>query len=86
MHIIFLCKISDRVLFGKGQLDNLKEFPTYIIRVLESDDEYFPYHRNTMPLGHVWNGPCQMTYSKNYIKEWRLTHSWIGQGPYFPKN
>ena len=39
----FFVKYQDRVLFGK---DSWKpdEFPTYF-RVLESDDEYFPYHK-----------------------------------------
>jgi predicted TIM-barrel fold metal-dependent hydrolase len=39
----FFIKYQDRVLFGK---DSWKpnEFPTYF-RVLESDDEYFPYHK-----------------------------------------
>lgn len=39
----FITKYQDRVLFGK---DSWKphEFPTYF-RVLESDDEYFPYHK-----------------------------------------
>jgi len=39
----FFIKYQDRILFGK---DSWKpnEFPTYF-RVLESDDEYFPYHK-----------------------------------------
>lgn len=39
----FFEKYQDRILFGK---DSWKpnEFPTYF-RVLESDDEYFPYHK-----------------------------------------
>jgi len=39
----FFIKYQDRVLFGK---DSWKpnEFPTYF-RILESDDEYFPYHK-----------------------------------------
>jgi predicted TIM-barrel fold metal-dependent hydrolase len=39
----FFIKYQDRILFGK---DSWKpgEFPTYF-RILESDDEYFPYHK-----------------------------------------
>ncbi len=39
----FLDKYQDRVLFGKDSF-NPDEFPTYF-RVLESDDEYFPYYK-----------------------------------------
>ncbi|MBT8186186.1 MAG: amidohydrolase family protein [Croceitalea sp.] len=39
----FFVKYQDRVLFGKDSWQP-KEFPTYF-RVLESDDEYFPYHK-----------------------------------------
>lgn len=39
----FFEKYQDRVLFGKDSWKP-KEFPTYF-RVLESDDEYFPYHK-----------------------------------------
>jgi len=39
----FLTKYQDRVLFGKDSWKP-EEFPTYF-RVLESDDEYFPYHK-----------------------------------------
>jgi predicted TIM-barrel fold metal-dependent hydrolase len=40
---IFFEKYQDRILFGKDSWKP-KEFPTYF-RVLESDDEYFPYHK-----------------------------------------
>ncbi|MEE9361105.1 MAG: amidohydrolase family protein [Cellulophaga sp.] len=39
----FITKYQDRVLFGKDSWKP-KEFPTYF-RVLESADEYFPYHK-----------------------------------------
>jgi predicted TIM-barrel fold metal-dependent hydrolase len=39
----FFIKYQDRVLFGKDSW-NPKEFPTYF-RVLESNDEYFPYYK-----------------------------------------
>ncbi|GAA3590014.1 amidohydrolase family protein [Flavivirga amylovorans] len=39
----FFIKYQDRILFGKDSWKP-KEFPTYF-RVLESKDEYFPYHK-----------------------------------------
>ncbi len=39
----FFEKYQDRILFGKDSWKP-EEFPTYF-RVLESDDEYFPYHK-----------------------------------------
>lgn len=39
----FITKYQDRVLFGKDSWKP-EEFPTYF-RVLESGDEYFPYHK-----------------------------------------
>ncbi|SFZ91909.1 Amidohydrolase [Flaviramulus basaltis] len=39
----FFIKYQDRILFGKDSWVP-QEFPTYF-RVLESDDEYFPYHK-----------------------------------------
>ena len=39
----FITKYQNRVLFGKDSWMP-EEFPTYF-RVLESDDEYFPYHK-----------------------------------------
>jgi predicted TIM-barrel fold metal-dependent hydrolase len=39
----FFNKYQDRILFGKDSWKP-EEFPTYF-RVLESDDEYFPYHK-----------------------------------------
>lgn len=39
----FFDKYQDRILFGKDSWKP-EEFPTYF-RVLESDDEYFPYHK-----------------------------------------
>ena len=39
----FFEKYQDRILFGKDSF-NPDEFPTYF-RVLESDDEYFPYYK-----------------------------------------
>ncbi|PCE64989.1 amidohydrolase family protein [Sediminicola luteus] len=39
----FFVKYQDRILFGKDSWKP-KEFPTYF-RVLESSDEYFPYHK-----------------------------------------
>ncbi|NNL81603.1 MAG: amidohydrolase family protein, partial [Flavobacteriaceae bacterium] len=39
----FFIKYQDRILFGKDSWQPT-EFPTYF-RVLESDDEYFPYHK-----------------------------------------
>ena len=39
----FITKYQDRILFGKDSWQP-QEFPTYF-RVLESDDEYFPYHK-----------------------------------------
>lgn len=39
----FLAKYQDRVLFGKDSYKP-EEFPTYF-RVLETDDEYFPYYK-----------------------------------------
>ncbi|MBT8300212.1 MAG: amidohydrolase, partial [Maribacter sp.] len=41
-HAFFL-KYQDRILFGKDSWKP-KEFPTYF-RVLETDDEYFPYYK-----------------------------------------
>lgn len=39
----FFIKYQDRILFGKDSYKP-EEFPTYF-RVLESDDEYFPYYK-----------------------------------------
>ena len=39
----FFIKYQDKILFGKDSW-RPEEFPTYF-RVLESDDEYFPYHK-----------------------------------------
>ena len=39
----FFIKYQDRILFGKDSWKP-EEFPTYF-RVLETDDEYFPYHK-----------------------------------------
>ncbi len=39
----FFVKYQDKILFGKDSWKP-EEFPTYF-RVLESDDEYFPYHK-----------------------------------------
>ena len=39
----FFIKYQNRILFGKDSWKP-EEFPTYF-RVLESDDEYFPYHK-----------------------------------------
>ena len=39
----FFVKYQDRILFGKDSWKP-EEFPTYF-RVLESEDEYFPYHK-----------------------------------------
>jgi uncharacterized protein len=39
----FFEKYQDRILFGKDSY-NVDEFPTYF-RVLETDDEYFPYYK-----------------------------------------
>ncbi len=39
----FFVKYQDRILFGKDSW-RPEEFPTYF-RVLETDDEYFPYHK-----------------------------------------
>ena len=39
----FFIKYQDRVLFGKDSWKP-EEFPTYF-RILESADEYFPYHK-----------------------------------------
>ena len=39
----FFAKYQDRVLFGKDSYKP-EEYPTYF-RVLESDDEYFKYHK-----------------------------------------
>jgi len=39
----FFIKYQDRILFGKDSWKP-KEFPTYF-RILESNDEYFPYHK-----------------------------------------
>ncbi len=39
----FFVKYQDKILFGKDSW-RPEEFPTYF-RVLESDDEYFPYHK-----------------------------------------
>jgi len=39
----FFVKYQDRILFGKDSYQP-KEFPTYF-RVLETDDEYFPYYK-----------------------------------------
>ncbi|MFT5892942.1 MAG: putative TIM-barrel fold metal-dependent hydrolase [Dokdonia sp.] len=39
----FFIKYQDRILFGKDSWKP-EEFPTYF-RILESDDEYFPYHK-----------------------------------------
>jgi predicted TIM-barrel fold metal-dependent hydrolase len=40
---VFFEKYQDRILFGKDSWKP-EEFPTYF-RVLESDDEYFPYYK-----------------------------------------
>lgn len=39
----FFVKYQDKILFGKDSWKP-EEFPTYF-RILESDDEYFPYHK-----------------------------------------
>lgn len=39
----FFIKYQDRILFGKDSWQP-QEFPTYF-RVLETDDEYFPYYK-----------------------------------------
>ncbi|MCK5467272.1 MAG: amidohydrolase family protein, partial [Cyclobacteriaceae bacterium] len=39
----FFVKYQDKILFGKDSW-RPEEFPTYF-RVLESSDEYFPYHK-----------------------------------------
>jgi predicted TIM-barrel fold metal-dependent hydrolase len=39
----FFAKYQDRILFGKDSWAP-EEYPTYF-RILETDDEYFPYHK-----------------------------------------
>ena len=67
----FFIKYQDRILFGK---DSWKpnEFPTYF-RVLESDDEYFPYHKKYHAFWAMYglnlpNDVLKKVYYKNALR------------------
>ena len=67
----FFVKYQDRILFGKDSWQP-QEFPTYF-RVLESDDEYFPYYKKYHAFWAMYglNLPDEVlkkVYYKNAIK------------------
>lgn len=67
----FFEKYQDRVLFGKDSYQ-VEEFPTYF-RVLETDDEYFPYYKRYHAFWRMYglNLPdeiLQKLYYKNAVK------------------
>ena len=67
----FFAKYQDRVLFGKDSYKP-EEFPTYF-RVLESDDEYFPYYKRYHAFWKMYglNLPDEIlkkVYYKNALK------------------
>lgn len=67
----FFVKYQDRILFGKDSWQP-QEFPTYF-RVLESDDEYFPYYKKYHAFWAMYglNLPDEVlkkVYYKNVLK------------------
>ena len=67
----FLTKYQDRVLFGKDSYKP-EEFPTYF-RVLESDDEYFPYYKRYHAFWRMYgldlpDDVLKKIYHKNALK------------------
>lgn len=67
----FFEKYQDRILFGKDSFQP-KEFPTYF-RVLETDDEYFPYYKKYHAFWKMYglNLPDEIlkkVYYKNALK------------------
>ncbi|MCE2612162.1 amidohydrolase [Flavobacteriaceae bacterium D16] len=67
----FFVRYQDRILFGKDAW-NPSEFPTYF-RVLESDDEYFPYYKKYHAFWSMYglNLPDEVlrkVYYKNALK------------------
>ncbi len=67
----FLEKYQDRVLFGKDSYKP-KEYPTYF-RVLESDDEYFPYYKRYHAFWRMYgldlsDAVLKKLYYKNALK------------------
>lgn len=67
----FFIKYQDRILFGKDAW-NPSEFPTYF-RVLETDDEYFPYYKKYHAFWSMYglNLPDEVlrkVYYKNALK------------------
>lgn len=67
----FFVKYQDRILFGKDSWQP-KEFPTYF-RVLESNDEYFPYYKKYHAFWAMYgldlpDDVLQKVYYKNALK------------------
>jgi predicted TIM-barrel fold metal-dependent hydrolase len=67
----FFEKYQDRVLFGKDSYV-VDEYPTYF-RVLETDDEYFPYHKRYHAFWRMYglklpDGILKKLYYKNALK------------------
>jgi predicted TIM-barrel fold metal-dependent hydrolase len=67
----FLIKYQDRILFGKDSW-RPEEFPTYF-RVLETDDEYFPYYKKYHAFWAMYgldlpDGVLKKVYYKNALK------------------
>ena len=67
----FFVKYQDRILFGKDSWQP-KEFPTYF-RVLESNDEYFPYYKKYHAFWAMYgldlpDEVLQKVYYKNALK------------------
>jgi predicted TIM-barrel fold metal-dependent hydrolase len=67
----FFIKYQDRILFGKDSWKP-EEFPTYF-RVLESDDEYFPYHKKYHAFWSMYgldlpNEVLKKVYYKNALR------------------
>lgn len=67
----FFIKYQDRILFGKDSWKP-EEFPTYF-RVLESNDEYFPYYKKYHAFWSMYglnlpDGVLKKVYYKNALK------------------
>ncbi|MBD0776312.1 amidohydrolase family protein [Maribacter sp. ANRC-HE7] len=67
----FFIKYQDRILFGKDSWKP-EEFPTYF-RVLETDDEYFPYYKKYHAFWAMYglnlpDGVLKKVYYKNALK------------------
>lgn len=67
----FFAKYQDRVLFGKDSYEP-EEFPTYF-RVLETDDEYFPYYKRYHAFWRMYglalpDNILKKLYYKNAVK------------------